>query len=918
MANFHNNYLVIAAREPEMAQLLTLMGKNLAQGEGADISLAQVESAAGVRELFAVIADSLEWDYCQAFRADFEARPMSDSAGVRLTWQGDVWVLAMDYDTADESNYWDVRFLFRKLPKGVGDFGLALFDSDEYDDYESVCARSWLLQGGMDPRVNNNSMNMDGPLYYKEHRTDHKEYGTDFRVSRSGSFSPESLLEERYRLQESPRATTSLAEIADFVALNGWSPSGSVGKVPADRHVIRSGAGLVDEEGFAYVPEGTVEVCDRAYDQAHMSASGNIRGLLPLPDTLRAIGERAFSGVLVTSMLWDPVSKRKARVVVEVPRTVERFGAGAFYGSDKVIVYDSIDSDKGVVDEGVWRRAQRQDADALSRISTIGFAGILGNLDDDRAAVGTHPFEVEVRSAQSGEVRYRVWMPVDDSKSPWQLVSVWGGGASVYYPGLDAAFDNFKYAMSKVGIATLRLRWAEQLPEDVRAKYEDFIKTGAKAKQAANILIADDDVEGLAILEPLGILRKGNIDELIECAETGLPAMSLPFGVTDFNALEHDGEGDVRPACAAYLREYRDTHFARKGASKARKPLAKAFREAVAGIDSGDPSGLAELEGRKSLASCNPEEVVHMLEHAAAFEDPWAVEKLYELFGRPEYEADALAIAILMGNEQVALALCRHGASLGGGINPVTYSKDSSARAKKRAERYRDRFMTPYKLALHGHLCLPGGTREFRWDEATERCVRTLLEEGFVTPSDLKIMLLEALNSACIEDGLDVAEALLALGADEGAEGSITTQGMEVTSAMGLLDQPFHYPSDAVEFVLRHHKEEIASWKPKYRELSNWGYVGAVAKALFPYLGPDNFRGYEIPLLINFGLRGEFDKLATILSWDGFLAVNMFDECIAYIEDQIEANKTSGRQRPNYEEARDYFVAERDRRREET
>lgn len=912
MANFHNNYLVIAAKEPEMAQLLTLMGANLTQGDGTSASLGQVEAATGVRELFDAITDSLEWDYCQAFRADYKARPMSDSAGVSLTRQGDVWVLAMEYDTADESNFWDVKALFRKLPEDVGDFGLALFDSDEYDDYESVCAKSWLLQGGMDRRTGNNYMHMNGPLYYKEYRT--------------GSFSPESLLEERGRLAESPRAITSLAEIADRAALNGWSPSGPVAKVSTDQRVIRSGAGLVDEEGFAYVPEGTVEVCGHAYDRAHLSTSGNVCGLRPLPDTLRTIGEGAFSGVCPAPMPGFDVSRKRVRTVVEVPRGVKELGLGAFYGFDKVIVYDTIDADKTLADESSWSQGDSAYAWERGGRSFVGWVGIrsdsVGNLYlKDRSTYSAHPFEVEVRSAQTGEVRYRVWMPVNESRSPWQLVSVWGRGASVYYPGLDAAFDNIEYSTGKVGIATLRLRWAEQLPEDARAKYEKFVATGVKAKQAANILIADDDAEGLALLEPLGIFRKSNIDALVECAETGVPKMEWGFCDADYKALEYDGCGDARPACAAYLREYRDTHFPKKGVSKARKPLAKAFREAVTGMDSGNPSGLAELEGRKSLASCNPEDVVRMLEHAAAFKDPYAVEKLYELFGRPEYEAGALSIAIVMGNEQTALALCRHGASLGGGINPVTYSKDSPAKAEKRAERYRNRYETPHKLALGRGVYLPGGAREYHWDEATERCVRTLIAEGFVTPSDLKIMLLEALVGGIFnEDRLRVAEVLLALGADEAAEGGITMRvtverDVVVTSAMGLLDLPHYYPN-AVEYALRHHREEIASWRPKYRELRDWWAVGVVAKALFPYLGPDNFRGYEVPLLITFGLRGEFDELATILSWDDFLTVDVLEECIAYIEDQIKANKASGRQRPNYEEARDYFVAERERRRQ--
>lgn len=359
-------------------------------------------------------------------------------------------------------------------------------------------------------------------------------------------------------------------DMADLLVSYGYSEHRWVG--PDYRtEAIEDGRDFFDDEGYACVPPGTVRVCRNAFDAKHVPARVETpRGLRPLPDSLRIINEGAFSGVLATPMWWNRSSTKKVRSVVEVPRSVEWFGAGSFYGFDKIIVYDSIDGNRGIVDEEVLRRAQRQDLDALKRISSIGLACTLGSLDDNRGTTRIHPFEMEVRSAQTGEVRYRVWMPVDDSKRPRELVYVWGKGASVYFPGIDIAFDGIRHAMNKVGIATLRLRWPEQLTDEVRAKYEKFVAAGAKAKQAANILIADDDVDGLALFEPLGILRKTNIGELIECAETGLPRMGWPFGGADYNALEHDGDGDARPACAAYLREYRDAHFGKR-ASKRKK-----------------------------------------------------------------------------------------------------------------------------------------------------------------------------------------------------------------------------------------------------------------------------------------------------------------------------------------------------------
>ncbi len=197
MANFHENNLVIAADEENMCKVLTRIAENLAaNSEETGFSLDQIEGKTTTAKLYYVIASyidayywcafagapidqevldagSEEWGANEYHRSHLNTiaaalgnvatklsdaggpsvgvsfaptgRPMSETACVHLSSCGNNYVLKIDYATAWEPNSKDIDSFFMGLPSG--DYGVAFYDSDEIDEYESINAFCGLHHG---------------------------------------------------------------------------------------------------------------------------------------------------------------------------------------------------------------------------------------------------------------------------------------------------------------------------------------------------------------------------------------------------------------------------------------------------------------------------------------------------------------------------------------------------------------------------------------------------------------------------------------------------------------------------------------------------------------------------------------------------------------------------------------------------
>ena len=200
MANFHTNYFVVAADEDNMCKVLARMAMNLAANkEYTEFDLANIDGLNTARDLYYQVGPAIDAWYIFAFagapipedvaakhtpgwssptssEGGFKlqlaammqatekfnanapegvsiglaataptARGLSDSASVSFTKYGENWVLTVMYDTAWSPNSEDLDTFFMGLPEGS--YGVAFFDADEYDGYESISTFGGLHHG---------------------------------------------------------------------------------------------------------------------------------------------------------------------------------------------------------------------------------------------------------------------------------------------------------------------------------------------------------------------------------------------------------------------------------------------------------------------------------------------------------------------------------------------------------------------------------------------------------------------------------------------------------------------------------------------------------------------------------------------------------------------------------------------------
>lgn len=196
MANFHEDLLVITAREQGMTNVLKRIALNLAANNKiTNFDISRIDGLNNPRYIFHIISVPIDNHYMCAFtgaplpsaieeaQADgwnsptssadsFKTvtaalhaalansnigdgvkfaitspvgRGMSDTASVDLSKINDVWALSINYSTAWRPNSEDIDDLFLGLPKG--EYGVAFYDSDEYDDTETINVFSGIHRG---------------------------------------------------------------------------------------------------------------------------------------------------------------------------------------------------------------------------------------------------------------------------------------------------------------------------------------------------------------------------------------------------------------------------------------------------------------------------------------------------------------------------------------------------------------------------------------------------------------------------------------------------------------------------------------------------------------------------------------------------------------------------------------------------
>ena len=230
-----------------------------------------------------------------------------------------------------------------------------------------------------------------------------------------------------------------------------------------------------------------------------------------IPDSVTSIGDSAFEGCNFSSFT--------------VPKTVKKVGKSSFRGCKEITVYDSIDPDA---------KPCKSHSDKYGGSPN----SLLGSVVNYKTHDNWLNYEVTVRSAQTDEIKYKVWMGGDCTQGEYcyTLASSWGRNATFNFNAVDEFFPKIKGVYHKIKVAINRLRYPIDLTDEQKEMYRSYIVRSAK--NAVKLCIDTDDMELLLSCEPLGIIKKNNIDELLEYA-------------TEKKAVQF----------TAYLLEYKESHF---------------------------------------------------------------------------------------------------------------------------------------------------------------------------------------------------------------------------------------------------------------------------------------------------------------------------------------------------------------------
>lgn len=188
----------------------------------------------------------------------------------------------------------------------------------------------------------------------------------------------------------------------------------------------------------------------------------NIKNVV-LPDTLEHIGEEAFA---------DTGMKKAS-----LPKSVKTLGWGAFSCVPEIEVYDTIDPDAKDASEKI-------DTVNGSPNSLVGYIG-MGPANAMWQCAANHKwvnYTITVKSAETDDVKYKVWMGADGSQRQYYcfLSSAWGHNATFAFKQLDEFFSKIRGADHKLQVAQYRVAYPYDLTDEARKKYEAYIKKNAQ------------------------------------------------------------------------------------------------------------------------------------------------------------------------------------------------------------------------------------------------------------------------------------------------------------------------------------------------------------------------------------------------------------------------------------------------------
>lgn len=280
----------------------------------------------------------------------------------------------------------------------------------------------------------------------------------------------------------------------------------------------------IGKKAFAYcdnlrcvtISEGVASIGDSAFESCYSLTN------VIFPKSVTYIGKSAFyhcdnlmsvkisDGIIE---IGDEAFKNCRLKSVIIPKTVLKAGRNSFCDCQEITIYDTIDPEAKLCTE------QSYDEKA-----SPGYFNMM-NVYGERVK-----HEIIVRSAETNEIKYRVWMGGESSQAWYYgtLYNSWGKNATFNFRAVDEVFSKISGPEHKIKVALNRLRYPEMLSEDYKSVYIAYLSRFAKSLVIS--CIDNDDIETVVFCEPFGIIKKSNIDDFLDyAAKKKAPQFSAYF-----------------------------------------------------------------------------------------------------------------------------------------------------------------------------------------------------------------------------------------------------------------------------------------------------------------------------------------------------------------------------------------------------
>lgn len=230
---------------------------------------------------------------------------------------------------------------------------------------------------------------------------------------------------------------------------------------------------------------------------------------------------------------------------VVLPKTVKTIGKSSFYGTQELIIYDTIDPDAMDANQWVQQKGLYSENYIGMMNSKLACAPLYIGPSVMEGACNTrwNSYHITVLSSETDEIKYRIFCDGEENRQYLDLMySAWGKNASFTFDLYDGYFMKLKSRKTKAETAFCRIQYPGGLSEKHRDIYETFLSDcmyiKGSAEEISSMIAENDSVERLEILNHYNAINERNIGWIRKIMNTKKAKKCIEFLENNFSNKE--------------------------------------------------------------------------------------------------------------------------------------------------------------------------------------------------------------------------------------------------------------------------------------------------------------------------------------------------------------------------------------------